>query len=331
MSDYEQLIHMERVEHCGEEDDDVGYFIPHHPVIKDNDVNKIRVVFDASMRTDIGRSLNNISIIGPTVQQELFCIMLRFRTHIVVFMADIKKMYRQVMVTENQRNLQKILCRKAEEDTLHEYRLRTVTYGTASARYLATGCIHQLTLDEEKKYPLAAKRLRVDMYVDNVMTGAKCISEALQLQEHIIALLRLGCFELHKWCANKKELLENVEEHEKQLPTNIGNDEVKSLGLLWSPECDTLRIAIGKDTLLHTITKRFVLSAIVSVFDPIGLLGPVTLKAKLMMQDLWKLKVTWDEPLDPSSLPDWIEWKRQLEEVREFQIDRCLIGVRTQV
>lgn len=69
------------------------YFMPHHAVIReDSETTKLRVVFDASMNTTSGVSLNSILLKGFTVQLELFDIICRFRLYQYVAIADIQKM-----------------------------------------------------------------------------------------------------------------------------------------------------------------------------------------------------------------------------------------------
>ena len=72
-------------------------FLPHHGVIKDEgSTSKIRVVFDGSTKTSSGYSLNDIQMVGPTIQQDLTSILIRFREHQILITADIIKMYRQI-------------------------------------------------------------------------------------------------------------------------------------------------------------------------------------------------------------------------------------------
>jgi len=91
--------------------------------------------------------LNDTLLVGPTVQQDLYSVVLRFRTYQIAFTADIAKMYRQVRIHEDDRKLQRILWRSSTEEPLRTNELSTVTYGTASAPYLATRCLHQLAED----------------------------------------------------------------------------------------------------------------------------------------------------------------------------------------
>ena len=84
-------------------------------------------------------------MVGPTIQQDLFAIMTRFRTHRYAFIADIEKMYRQILVSPRDSNLQRIVWRDSPHKELKHYALRTVTYGTASASFLATRCLKQIS------------------------------------------------------------------------------------------------------------------------------------------------------------------------------------------
>ena len=85
------------------------YYLPHHTVFKQSSLTtKLRVVFDGSSKTTNGLSLNDILLVGPNVQQDLFSILLRFRIHKYVLIADIEKMYRQIRVAEGDCHYQRI-------------------------------------------------------------------------------------------------------------------------------------------------------------------------------------------------------------------------------
>ena len=102
------------------------YFLPHHAVFKETSTTtKTRVVFDGSAKTSNGLSLNDILQVGPTVQPDLYSIVLRFRTYQVCFTADITKMYRQITVHSQDRDLQRILWRYSTEEPIQEYQLNT--------------------------------------------------------------------------------------------------------------------------------------------------------------------------------------------------------------
>lgn len=84
------------------------YYIPHHAA----GTKKFRVVFDGSSKTSNGKSLNDIQLIGEKLQSSLIATTMRLRTNKVAMTADVKKMYRQVLVPQEQLDYQRILWRE---------------------------------------------------------------------------------------------------------------------------------------------------------------------------------------------------------------------------
>lgn len=98
IEEYLNLKHMSLIENP----DDDGYYMPHYAVIKDSShTTKIRIVFDASAKANNGVSLNDLLMIGLTIQDKLLSHLLRFRAYKYVITADIEKMYRQVQLHED--------------------------------------------------------------------------------------------------------------------------------------------------------------------------------------------------------------------------------------
>lgn len=138
MSEYLELGYMEE---AGDTDIPT-YYLPHHSVTKsDSLTTKVRVVFDGSATARSDLSLNDILVCGPPVQPELLSIVLRFRLHKFALVADIEKMYRQIRVAPEDCELQRIVYRSNPDESLKDYKLLTVTYGTRAASFLATRCL----------------------------------------------------------------------------------------------------------------------------------------------------------------------------------------------
>lgn len=108
---------------------------------------KLRVVFNASAKTASGLSLNDVLKIGPKIQGDLFDIVTRMHTHQIAITADIAKMYRIINIHESQRDFQRIIWRRDRDQEISHFRLNTITYGTASASFLATRTLHQVGLN----------------------------------------------------------------------------------------------------------------------------------------------------------------------------------------
>jgi hypothetical protein len=158
-----QLGHMTPLCEAEVKKDSPNFCMPHHGVLKEtSSTAKLRVVFNGSEKSSNGVSLNDILMIGPKVQDDLFDMVQQFRLHRIVMSADVEKMYQQVWVHADDRCLQRILWRKTPDQPINTYELNTVTYGTAAAPFLTTRCLQQLLEDEAVNYPEAAKIARDD-------------------------------------------------------------------------------------------------------------------------------------------------------------------------
>ncbi|XP_070132588.1 uncharacterized protein [Drosophila bipectinata] len=316
MKEYEALGHMEEM-HTSEIKK-ARYFIPHHCVLKpESTTTKLRVVFDASAVTSSGKSLNDLLHKGPTVQNSIFSILLRFRTYKYVFTADIEKMYRQIWINPEDQYFQTIVWRNNPSEDLRYYRLKTVTYGTKAAPYLATKCLQHIAQKGRKEYPNGAAALENDFYVDDCLTGAETIPEALQRQQQLNKLLQNSGFKLRKWCTNNFQVLQGVPRED--ITSNVQLEEtsyedytIKTLGITWTPTTDHL---CGKTEIATkaNISRRDVVSEIFRIFDPLGLFSPVVMKAKIFMQHLTKKGYEYKDDL-PAHLQE--EWKRYREELK---------------
>ncbi|XP_063233612.1 uncharacterized protein LOC134537270 [Bacillus rossius redtenbacheri] len=304
-----------------------SFYIPHHGVLKpDSSTTKLRVVFDASAKDSKGTSLNDQLLTGPKLQRDIADILLSFRDHAVAFTADIRQMYRQILVQEEFRDCQRILWRPSDDDPVCEYRLNTVTYGVSSAPYLAIRTLHQLAADEKDRFPRASSVLLKDTYVDDVVTGAPNAREAISLQRELIDLLKAGGFQLRKFASNDLSLLswlsEDLVQGSKALPLDntCGLPTVKILGLQWQSEVDAFAYNVQPTS--STATKRSILSDLARIFDPLGWLSPVVLLAKCLIQHLWIRCIDWDDPPPADILATWQRFQRELPSLASITISR---------
>ena len=77
------------------------HYSPHHPVIReDKNTSKVRIVFDASAKSD-GSSLNECLCKGPQLTPLAFDILIRFRSFAIALTSDIEKAFLQISINEN--------------------------------------------------------------------------------------------------------------------------------------------------------------------------------------------------------------------------------------
>ncbi|XP_062542421.1 uncharacterized protein LOC134210387 [Armigeres subalbatus] len=338
MEEYESMGHMEKVEEatlttkrrC---------FLPHHPVFKeDSTTTKVRVVFDASCVTSSGVSLNDVLLAGPVIQDDLRSIIMRSRTKQIMLVSDVEKMFRQIWVHPEDRPLQCILWRSDPQDDISVYELKTVTYGTKPAPYLATRTLKQLAMDEGMAYPIGSRAVREDTYMDDIITGADTVEETCELRKQLSEMSEGGGFSLRKWASNSPKVLEGLPEDSLAIRTGDGinldpDPSIKTLGLIWMPKSDQLKFSFNIPSVRpnQQYSKREVLSVIATLFDPLGLLGAAITTAKIVMQLLWKYRdkddraLDWDQPI-PSKVGEmWRKLIGQLPLLNEVRIDRYVI------
>ena len=110
-------------------------------------------------------------------------------------------MFRQILVDKRDCDLQRIIWRPLSHEELQVFRLRTVTYGTSSAPFLAKICLLYLADLYESQFQCAAYAIRSNKYVDDFLLGAHSVEAALQLQNELVKMLALAGFSLGKWAA----------------------------------------------------------------------------------------------------------------------------------
>lgn len=178
MNEYIMLGHMTLVDDSNSDDKLHTCYLPHHCVFKINDQNsKIRVVFDASSKTSSNVSLNDALFVDLVIQQELIRILMRFRMFRYVLVADIIKMYRQILVHPSDSCFQRILWRENPAENVKAYELKTVTYGTSPASYLATKCLAHLAEQAVEQYLVGSTIVSRDFYMDDLLTGGDKIND----------------------------------------------------------------------------------------------------------------------------------------------------------
>ncbi|XP_039304174.1 uncharacterized protein LOC105205337 [Solenopsis invicta] len=269
-------------------------------------------------------------MVGPTIQDDLFSILTRFRSFKYALTADVIKMYRQVLIDPAQTPLQRIFWRDSQDKPIRTYELLTVTYGTASAAFLAIRSLRKLAEDNSVKYPIGSRTVLNDFYVDDLVSGAETLQEALAIKTETSQLLLEGLFELHKWSSNDSALLDNQTlSHQKEFVLSTDKEsETRALGLIWNCSSDNFKFSNSTSLpLLQTPTKRSILSRIALIFDPLGLLGPSTVIAKLIIQELWRLRLDWDESLPLDIDTKWKRYEFELSTVTDISIPRRVISL----
>ncbi|XP_036347949.1 uncharacterized protein LOC118757336, partial [Rhagoletis pomonella] len=324
MTEYNDLGHMQPV--LKSTQPHPFCYIPHHGVYKESSsTTKLRVVFNASRKYSSGVSLNDCLHTGPKLQSDLASLLLKWRLHRVAFMADIEKCFRQIIVSDEDADMQRIFWRNTEGEP-QIFRLRTVTYGLNCSPYLTIKVLLTLAKEEEARFPHASKILRESFYMDDCLHGADNVAEAVSLRNELQELVQCGGFTLRKWNSNSLDFLHEINSDictSASACCNLTLDkETKALGIFWSCASDTIGYKIALTSYTEPITKRQQLSDVAKTYDPIGLLAPVIIVGKIIFQELWVLGCAWDDPIPSPHQQTWRKFRDELPYLESIKIDR---------
>ena len=326
LQEYDSIIRTQLQSGIVEEvkDGDAGtvHYLPHHAVVwQDKDTTKVRIVFDASSKS-MGPSLNDCLYVGPKFNQKINEILFRFRSDTVALVADIEKAFLA------DRDVLRFLWVEdpfGDEVKLVNLRFTRVVFGVSSSPLLLNATIrHHLQLYQSSK-PRLVEMLARSTYVDDIVAGADTESEAYQLY---LEVLSHGSFNLRKFVSDSPYLQKQIDEKEATVPNeqppSIGpaeetfsTDSVsrpgehKVLGVRWRVEEDQLVFDLthlAEKAAKLQPTKRNVVSVVGQIYDPLGYLAPVTITFKILMQEVCKIRLGWDQPLTGEPLLKLSSW-----------------------
>ncbi|XP_063630426.1 uncharacterized protein LOC134801759 [Cydia splendana] len=310
----------------------IAYIIPHMAVVReDKATTKVRMVLDSSSKTSTGLSLNDVLHSGPNLQGDLFSILLNFRLFRIALSADCRQMFLQIGVREADRQFQRILYRFRPADPITTYEFHRVCFGMKSSPYHALRVVRQLIADDGHKYPKAAAIASSCTYMDDVCFSIMSDdslqqdeSVAINAAKELIDLFKCGQFDLVKWTCNSDAVLREIPaSHRASVDIEIDPGiSQKVLGLCWNKSGDYFHFKVTEPD--STCTKRTILSAVARLWDNVGLVAPVVLYAKLLIQELWLIKCDWDETPPPHIVDLWERFCSELPKLNEIHIPRHL-------
>ena len=232
---------------------------------------KLRVVYDASIKSESGFSLNDCLEKGPPLQNKLWHILIRTRFRSVVLCGDIEKAFLQIRIRENERDCLRFhWSKKVNYDVIKIYRFTRLVFGLNQSPFVLEGILKIHFENYFGMFREMIERVKDDIYVDDLVTGGESTSEVDKIKGDSVNLFQRGGFKLHKWHSNEQapETNDSVNENKlnfakKHLGTKL--KETKIVGLLWDKREDFFIIQV-----LHVNknrTKRNILSTLASFYD----------------------------------------------------------------
>ena len=297
------------------------HYIPHHPVKKDSTTTPIRIVYDCSCRpTTESASLNDCLLDVPPKLNDVTGILMRFRMNRYGVSTDIEKAFLNVGLHPEDRDVTRFFWFSNPTDpksAITAYRFKSVLFGATCSPFILDSVLSKHLSDNPCDI---AEKVKKDLYVDNIVSSFRSRDELSQYFRSARTLFAEGGFNLRSWASNDKGLRilaasEDVSEK---------SDIVKVLGLRWDTNNDTLAFVKNErlDVNLEHSTKREVLKQSSKIYDPLGILSPVTVRSKMFMQTFWMENLRWDEILPDHMIAEWTEIAKDIQGVTNTVLPR---------
>ena len=312
------------------------HYIAHHEVLKpESKSTPVRIVFNSSANY-MGHVLNEYWAKGPDLLNNLLGVLIRFRENKVAFIGDIKKMYHTVKTSELDQHTHRFLWRNMnstrEPDT---YIIQRVSFGDKPSGTIATIALRKTAEMMRNEYPEAADIIQNNTYMDDIIESKDNITMASKLSQDIEKAIIKGGFQIKEWIFSG-----DISKQEESIMVQKPHTSTeKVLGIKWRPcedqLCFEVKIKLSSALLTNNttteipsqqLTKRMILSQINSVYDPLGLAGPFTVRAKILMRHLWgsDQKLDWDDPIPEENRENWITFFKDLQNMSQIRFMRCM-------
>ena len=310
-------------EDCLGRDDGRVWYLPHFDVIRPDKPGKIRIVMDAKSEFE-DVSLNKLCYQGPDMSNKLFNILLRFREYHAAWSADVTAMYLQVRIPVQQRDMLRVLW--SQQGKVTEYRMTSHIFGGIWCAASSTFALRK-AVEDARASAEVAEVVNRDFYVDDVL---KSVSESLlscRQPADVRDALAVGKFSLVKFQATHPDLLRDIAEHEHAPPIKTIKDEdhAKALGMHWNMSTDTFYYDVEVLRNINVTTKRLLLSATASLWDPLGCISPLLIPPKRLFQRAVRLGLGWDDQLPTDIINGWNEWFAGLHNIKDLQFPRAML------
>ena len=265
------------------------------------------------------------------LQRDLVEVLVRFREKPVAIVCDISEMYLQVSLAPEVRTYHRFLwCDLDSGRPPDVYEFQRVVFGVNASPFLAQYVTQQHAHANEATLPLAADAVLLSTYMDDTMTSVDNSHTARQLYNELTTLWQKAGMHARKWLSNSTDVLAAIPPTDRvgQLALNDAEllPSVKTLGLLRNSETDkfTYSYEYQPANRPERITKRRFLKRIATIFDPLALTTPFTIRAKILLQEMWLAGCDWDDPVPDSLEEKAIRWFADLPELAQVYVPRCI-------
>jgi len=302
------------------------FYLNYFPVVdRVRDTTKLRIVFDAAAKDKFAKSLNSEIHKGPNRINDLFTILLKFRMFKYAVTADISEMFLRIRLNENDQRYHRFYWNGGI------WQWTRTLFGNRASPDMSQKVLTTHAESHLAEFPLAAQVIMDDTYMDDTIKSLETESSCCKLVKELVPLISGLDMKIQKFYSNCTKALTN-------LPTECLSTKVhfedkdtvleanKVLGMTWDAQTDQFKYNCkfsSPEEFFNKLnfesnpqwTKRLILRLSATVYDPLGLISPFTVRARSILQNLWKEELTWDTPVPENYMKLWNDWLNELFEL----------------
>ena len=318
------------------------YYIPWSVVYKVGSISSpSRIVFNASMKTKSGHSLNSILARGMNKLPRILHLLNTFSLQRYAFSADISMAYNAVKLLPEFMTFQRYLWAEGLDinDPIVEMVVVTLIYGVTPSGGLMTAGFESTADYAERMYPEhadGAETIRKHSYVDDILRSCDTIDNCHRLARSITFILQLAGMETKGFTFSGSDPPATV---------SADGETIGILGYVWRPKLDLMSLApkelcLGKSSrgkaaspvvgdlktaLAGVFTRRVLSGKVCGIYDPRGLVTPITARIKLCLSEIVDLKLGWDDKIPSKYLDVWVNNILDIQELHKIRFPRCFV------
>ncbi|XP_058816615.1 uncharacterized protein LOC131679881 [Topomyia yanbarensis] len=308
------------------------WYLPIFPVFNRNKPGKLRIVWDAAATVG-GISLNSLLLSGPDQLTSLPSVLYGFREFRIAITGDIREMFHQVLMNEDDQNSQRFLWRDGDSSREPDvYVTRVMTFGATCSPSCAQFVKNANAVRFQHRLPRAVECIIKEHYVDDMLASVESEQEAVRLANEVRYIHSAAGFEIRNWLSNSRRVLEGLDGHQLAKKNMNFSSEMateKVLGMWWCTETDTFTFKLSPNHDQDILsgrkcpTKREVLKTLMTIYDPLGLIANFLMFLKVLIQEIWRAGSHWDDEISPALAEKWQLWLRLLPQVETVRVPRC--------
>ena len=269
----------------------------------------MRVVYDCADKYG-GTSLNQQLFPGPDQPNQSVGVLSQFGQESVGVVADMEGMFHQMLVEPKDCDVLRFMWWPNGDlsGEMEECQMVKHLFGATSSPSIANFCLQQTAKLNRREFEAdTVETVKHNTYVDDFYEveeyhqNSHCVSESTP---------RTAC---KRWF-----LFDDLDKEKLPTETKLGLKlSIEEDKFVWEVTAKVLR-RVSQEP----VTNRGIVSAVNSLFDPLGFLAPYAMKAKLLLQTLSRKRLGWNDKLEETNKEQWKHWLDDLPKLHQIRVDR---------